>query len=59
MKVSGSLLAAKFYHPGFGKSVITRSNLAKANAIWDYKNFEEFAYEIIAFAKKQWIERDF
>src|SRR5690606_33586733 len=35
----------KSYHLGFGKSVITRSNLSKANANRDCKIFEEFAYK--------------
>lgn len=33
----------KSYHLGFGKSVIARSNLSKANTNSDYKMLEEFA----------------
>jgi Domain of unknown function (DUF4372)/Transposase DDE domain len=49
----------KSYHLGFGKSVITRSNLAKANANRDYKIFEEFAYKMIAIAQSKRITREF
>jgi hypothetical protein len=51
--------APKSYHLGFGKSVITRSNLAKANANRDYKIFEEFAYKMIAIAQNKRITREF
>jgi len=40
----------KYYHLGFGKNV-SRSNLATANEIRDYRIFEEFAYELIAEAR--------
>jgi len=49
----------KSYHLGFGKSVITRSNLAKANANRDCKIFEEFAYKMIAIAQEKRITKDF
>lgn len=49
----------KSYHLGFGKSVITRSNLAKANANRDCKIFEEFAYKMIAVAQEKRITKDF
>jgi len=42
----------KSYHLGFGKSLITRSNLAKANANRECKIFEEFAYKMISIAQK-------
>ena len=51
--------APKSYHLGFGKSVITRSNLAKANAKRNYKIFEEFAYKLIAIAQNKRIKREF
>jgi len=51
--------APKSYHLGFGKSVITRSNLAKANANKDYKIFEEFAYKMITIAQSKRITREF
>jgi len=51
--------APKSYHLGFGKSVITRSNLAKANASRDCKIFEEFAYRMIAIAQGKRITREF
>jgi hypothetical protein len=49
----------KSYHLGFGKSVITRSNLSKANANRDCKIFEEFAYKMISIAQGKRITRDF
>jgi hypothetical protein len=51
--------APKTYHLGFGKSVITRSNLAKANANREFKIFEEFAYKMIAIAQERRITKDF
>jgi hypothetical protein len=49
----------KSYHLGFGKSLITRSNLAKANAKRDCKIFEEFAYRMISIAQGKRITREF
>jgi hypothetical protein len=49
----------KAYHLGFGKSLITRSNLAKANANRDCKIFEEFAYKMISIAQGKRITREF
>lgn len=49
----------KSYHLGFGKSVITRSNLAKANANRDCKIYEEFAYKMISIAQGKRITREF
>ena len=49
----------KNYHLGFGKSIITRSNLAKANANRDSKIFEEFAYKMISIAQNKRITREF
>ena len=49
----------KSYHLGFGKSSITRSNLAKANANRDCKIFEEFAYKMISIAQGKRITREF
>jgi len=49
----------KFYHLGFGKSVITRSNLSKANANRDCKIFEEFAYKMISIAQGKRITKEF
>lgn len=51
--------APKSYHLGFGKSLITRSNLAKANANRDYKIFEEFAYKMISIAQGKRSIREF
>ena len=48
----------KSYHLGFGKSV-TRSNLAKANEVRNSKIFEEFAYHLIAIARKARTNDDF
>jgi hypothetical protein len=42
----------KTYHLGFGKSV-TRSNLAKANENRNSKIFEEYAYYLIAVARRK------
>ena len=44
-------LAPKAYALGFGKFV-TRSNLSKANNNRDYHIFEEFAYQVVAEARK-------
>ena len=41
----------KFYHLGFGRGV-TRSNLANSNEGRNYRIFEEFAYHLIAIARK-------
>jgi len=49
----------KSYHLGFGKSVITRSNLAKANANRDCKILEEFAYKMISIAQGKRITKEF
>lgn len=49
----------KSYHLGFGKSLITRSNLAKANANRDCKVFEEFAYKMISIAQGKRITKEF
>ena len=43
--------ASKAIHLGFGKFV-TRSNLSKANNNRDYRIFEEFAYQVVAEARK-------
>lgn len=51
--------APKSYHLGFGQSLITRSNLAKANANRDYKIFEEFAYKMVSIAQGKRITREF
>jgi len=48
----------KSYHLGLGKSV-TRSNLSKANAKRNYRIFEEFAYHLIAIARKKRANEDF
>ncbi len=48
----------KLYHPGIGKSV-TRSNLSKANEQRDYHSFEEFAFFMIAEARKRRIQKIF
>ena len=51
--------APKSYHLGFGKSVITRSNLSKANANRNSKIFEEFAYKMISVAQRKRITKEF
>ena len=43
--------SSKAYHLGFGKAA-TKSNLSKANNERDYHIFEEFAYRVIAEARK-------
>jgi len=48
----------KSYHLGFGKSV-TRSNLAKANEVRDYRIFEDYAYYLIEAARKKLANDDF
>ena len=50
--------AGKLYHPGIGKSV-TRSNLSKANEQRDYHIFEEFAFFMIAEARRRRIQKIF
>jgi hypothetical protein len=50
--------SSKSYHLGFGKSV-TRSNLSKANESRNSKIFEEFAYHLIAIARKSRANDDF
>lgn len=49
--VSISAHKQKFYHLGFGKNV-SRSNLANANEQRDYRIYEDFAYCMIAQARK-------
>ena len=50
--------SSKSYHLGFGKNV-TLSNLAKANLNRNSKIFEEFAYHLIAIARKDRANNDF
>ena len=50
--------SGKSYHLGFGKRV-TLSNLAKANLNRNSKIFEEFAYHLIAIARKERANDDF
>jgi len=50
--------SGKSYHLGFGKKV-TRSNLAKANLNRNSKIFEEYAYHLIAIARKVNTRDDF
>jgi hypothetical protein len=47
----------KHYHLGFGKNV-SRSTLADANELRDYRIYETFAYELIAYARKLTIKND-
>lgn len=49
----------KSYHLGFGKSLVTRSNLAKANANRHFNIFEEFAYKMISIAQGKHITKEF
>jgi hypothetical protein len=49
---------SKSYHLGFGKSV-TRSTLAKANELRNCQIFEDFAYHLIAIARKTRANEDF
>lgn len=51
--------APKSYHLGFGKSLITRSNLSKANANRDCRIFEDFAYKMICIAQGKRITKEF
>ena len=48
----------KVYHLGIGKSV-SRSNLSKANEQRDYRIFEEFAFFMIAEARRRRIQKIF
>lgn len=47
----------KAYHLGFGKGV-SKANLAKSNINRDWKIFQEYAYYLIAEARKICIEKD-
>src|SRR4030095_6918832 len=42
----------KYYHLGLGKNV-SRSNLANANEKRDYRIYQDFAFEMIAIARKE------
>ena len=48
----------KYYHLGFG-STVTRTNLGKANRNRDYRIYEEFAYILIAEARRSCYKNDF
>jgi len=48
----------KYYHLGFGTTV-SRRNLGAANERRSYKIFEEFAYVLIAKARKSCYRNDF
>ena len=48
----------KYYHLRFG-STVTRTNLGKANRNRDYRIYEEFAYILIAEARKSCYKNDF
>lgn len=50
--------AGKVYHLGIGKSV-SRSNLSNANEQRDYRIFEEFAFFMIAEARRRRIQKIF
>jgi len=50
--------SGRSYHLGFGKN-ITLSNLAKANLNRNSKIFEEYAYHLIAIARKDRANNDF
>jgi hypothetical protein len=47
----------KAYHLGFGKGV-SKTNLAKANEIRDWRIYQEFAYHLIAEARKICLPED-
>lgn len=47
----------KSYHLGFGQSIITHSNLAKANEKLDYRIFETSFYKIISMTQNQRLTR--
>lgn len=50
--------SGKVYLLGIGKSV-SRSNLGNANEQRDYRIFEEFAFFMIAEARRRWIQKIF
>lgn len=49
----------KSFHLGFGKEVITRPTLSRANMLRDWRVFEEFAYYMINKAQSARIGREF
>jgi hypothetical protein len=49
----------KSFHLGFGKEVITRQTLSRANTLRDWHVFEEFAYYMIQEAQAARIDREF
>lgn len=49
--------AQKSYHLGFGKSV-SKTNLARANENRDWRIYQEFAYHLIAEARKMCLAND-
>lgn len=44
---------------GFGKGLVNRQILSKANAIRDYRIFEEFAFHMVAVAQSKRLTREF
>ncbi|MCQ2193083.1 MAG: IS4 family transposase [Paludibacteraceae bacterium] len=51
--------ANKSFFLGFGKGCINRQIRSKANAIRDYRIFEEFAFHMVAIAQSKRITREF
>lgn len=51
--------ANKSFFLGFGKAPVNRQILSKANAIRDYRIFEEFAFHMVAIAQSKRITREF
>ena len=51
--------ANKSFFLGFGKGLVNRQILSKANAIRDYRIFEEFAFHMVAVAQSKRLTREF
>ena len=51
--------ANKSFFLGFGKGLVNRQILSKANAIRDYRIFEEFAFHMVAVAQSKRLTRAF
>ncbi len=51
--------ANKSFFLGFGKGLVNRQILSKANSIRDYRIFEEFAFHMVAIAQSKRLTREF
>ena len=49
----------KSFFLGFGKGVVNRQILSKANSVRDYRIFEEFAFHMVSIAQSKRLTREF